>query len=123
MQAHGIESGKGLQNTSERILREQFGKRGRTSRSWQWGEDTRQVTPYRERKSVGAERTHRNDIGDLEVIAERAVAEKQELMALAGRLLRRPRPPDEPVRLLGLSVSSLVGERGGGGRQLELDFP
>jgi DNA polymerase-4 len=37
--------------------------------------------------------------------------------------LQRPRPPGEPVRLLGISVSSLVGEDARAGEQLELGFP
>jgi DNA polymerase-4 len=41
-------------------------------------------------------------------------------MRLAERLLSRPHPPEEPVRLLGLSVSSLTGREEG--KQLELDF-
>jgi DNA polymerase-4 len=133
------------------------------------GEDTRPVKPDRERKSVGAERTFREDIADpeemlsrLERIAEkvarrlqsagpeggpakgrtvtlklkncehdvstrqttlnRAVGKKRELLALAERLLRRPRPPTEPTRLLGISVSSLVGEAARAGEQLELGF-
>jgi DNA polymerase-4 len=52
---------------------------------------------------------------------DRAVAEKQALLTLGERLLHRPRPPAEPVRLLGLSVSSLVA--GPEGRQLTLRFP
>jgi DNA polymerase-4 len=42
-------------------------------------------------------------------------------MALADRLLRRPHPPEEPVRLLGLSVSSLTGGKTEG-EQLALEF-
>lgn len=170
MRALGIETGAGLQETSERELRHHFGKRGAHFKTLAMGEDDRSVNPSRERKSVGAERTFREDLSEptemldrLENIAEavarrlqsagpeggsqkgrtvtlklkshehqvrtrqttlkRAVSEKEELMALAERLLHRPRPPTEPVRLLGLSVSSLVGPRAAAGEQLELEFP
>jgi DNA polymerase-4 len=42
-------------------------------------------------------------------------------MQLAERVLGRPHPPEEPLRVLGLSVSSLIGGEEGG-EQLELDF-
>lgn len=169
MREVGIRVGKDLQERSERELRERFGKRGAHFKTLAMGDDARPVRPNRERKSVGAERTFREDIaepaemlGRLESIAEtvarrlasagpdggpmqgqtvtlklkrhdhqvrtrqttleRAVATKSELTALAGRLLRRPRPPEEPVRLLGISVSSLLPRDGGGGTQLELPF-
>jgi DNA polymerase-4 len=155
MRGLGIETGADLQETAERELRRHFGKRGAHFKTLAMGEDDRPVTPNRERKSVGAERTFREDLSEpekmlerLENIAEavarrlrssgpkgghqkgrtvtlklksheheittrqttlrRAVSEKAELMILAERLLHRPRPPTEPVRLLGLSVSSLV---------------
>jgi DNA polymerase-4 len=53
----------------------------------------------------------------------RAVAEKDQLLQVAERLLHRPRPPTDPVRLLGISVSSLTGSGAKGGTQLELRFP
>jgi DNA polymerase-4 len=170
MQELGIETGADLQETAERTLRHHFGKRGAHFKKLAMGEDDRPVRPNRERKSVGAERTFREDIGDLdemlrrlERIAEkverrlrtagpeggsvkgrtvtlklknhehdvttrqttlgRAVAEKEELIALAERLLERPHPPKEPVRLLGLSVSSLTGTAARSGEQLEMEFP
>jgi DNA polymerase-4 len=170
MREIGIQTGEDLQRQSERELRNRFGKRGGHFKRLAMGEDNRPVRPNRERKSVGAERTFREDIGDpqemlrrLKAIAgkverrlkragpdggpargrtvtlklkshehetstrqttlERPVAEKDELYALAERLLHRPRPPAKPVRLLGLSVSSLTGKSSRKGEQLELDFP
>jgi len=161
----GIRTGADLQDTSEQVLRHHFGKRGGHFKTLAVGEDNRPVKPDRERKSVGAERTFRDDLSDptdmlnrLEQIAGqverrlktigrkgrtvmlklkshdhevstrqttlgRAVSEKAELLALAERLLHRPQPPAEPVRLLGISVSSLTGDEPATGEQLELEFP
>jgi DNA polymerase-4 len=161
----GIETGADLQDTPERTLRHHFGKRGAHFKTLAMGEDDRPVQPDRERKSVGAERTFRDDLADpdemlarLDRIAgqverrlgaagrkgrtvtlklkshehevstrqttlERAVAEKEDLLTLAERLLHRPQPPREPVRLLGISVSSLTDGETAAGEQLELDFP
>ncbi|MEF8796362.1 MAG: hypothetical protein V5A22_00340 [Salinivenus sp.] len=121
------------------------------------GSDDRPVQPDWERKSVGAERTLREDLADPEeMIARpeqiagtvarrlkeagpeggpargrtvtlklkshehevstrqttlgRATGKKGEFLTLAERLLYRPRPPEEPVWLLGISVSSLTAE-------------
>ncbi|PQJ36831.1 DNA polymerase IV [Salinibacter sp. 10B] len=170
MNEMGIQAGKDLQERPERELRKHFGKRGAHFKKLAMGEDDRPVKPNRERKSVGAERTFREDISDpeemlrrLETIAEkverrlkgagpeggpacgrtvtlklksheheistrqttleRAVSEKEKLCALAERLLHRPRPPAEPVRLLGLSVSTLTSPTSHAGQQLELEFP
>lgn len=170
MRALGLEHGRDLQDAAEAMLVHHFGKRGAHFKTLAMGRDRRPVTPDRERKSVGAERTFREDIGDpaemlrrLEAIAEtvarrlrqagpeggpakgrtvtlklkrhdhetstrqttltRAVNTQDQLLTLAERLLRRPQPPPEPVRLLGLSVSSLTGHAGRTGRQLELAFP
>ncbi len=51
----------------------------------------------------------------------RPVRSAENLMRLAERLLGRPHPPSEPVRLLGLSVSSLAGGEGTG-HQLSLNL-
>jgi DNA polymerase-4 len=157
-----------LQETDEKLLRRELGKRGTHFKKLAMGEDDRPVKPDRERKSVGAERTFPEDISGpeemlsrLEPIAQRvsgrlksagpegspmrgrtvtlklksydhevstrqttlrrAVRSEEALMRLAGRLLERPHPPEEPVRLLGHSVSSLTG-REEGGEQLRFDF-
>jgi DNA polymerase-4 len=170
MRELGLRSGADLQEAPERRLIHHFGKRGAHFKRLAMGNDDRPVKPDRERKSVGAERTFREDIADpkamlarLERIAEtvarrlqsagpdggpatgrtvtlklkshehevstrqttlgQAVGEAADLLALAERLLRRPRPPTEPVRLLGISVSSLTAERARAGEQLTLAFP
>ncbi len=170
MHALGIETGADLQEVSERKLRHQFGKRGGHFKKLAMGTDDRPVKPNRKRKSVGSEKTFREDISDPEEMLarmsriagqverrlrkagpegepmkgrtvtlklkshehetstrqttfERPVAEKAELMVLAERLLRRPSPPEEPVRLLGISVSSLAYKENAYGKQLELEFP
>jgi len=68
-------------------------------------------------------KSHEHEISTRQTTLERAVSEQEELLALAERLLHRPRPPTEPVRLLGLSVSSLTGPGTEAGEQLELAFP
>jgi DNA polymerase-4 len=68
-------------------------------------------------------KSHEHETSTRQTTLERPVAEKDELYALAERLLHRPRPPAKPVRLLGLSVSSLTGKSSRKGEQLELDFP
>ena len=170
MRGLGIESGADLQETPERALRHHFGKRGGHFKRLAMGRDRRAVTPNRERKSVGSEKTFRENLTDpeemmrrLERIAGqverrlasagpeggptkgrtvtlklknsdhevstrqttlgRAVAEKDQLLQVAEQLLHRPRPPTDPVRLLGISVSSLTGPGAKGGTQLELRFP
>jgi len=170
MRGLGIGSGADLQETPERALRHHFGKRGGHFKRLAMGRDRRAVTPNRERKSVGSEKTFRENLTEpgemlrrLERIAGqverrlasagpeggptkgrtvtlklknsdhevstrqttlgRAVAEKDQLLQVAERLLHRPRPPTDPVRLLGISVSSLTGPGGKGGTQLELRFP
>lgn len=65
---------------------------------------------------------HDHQVFSRQTTLDRPVGSKDELMILAERLLRRPTPPEEPVRLLGVSVSSLTEEEGRGGRQLELPF-
>jgi DNA polymerase-4 len=62
MRSVGIESGRDLQERSERELRNRFGKRGAHFKTLAMGEDDRPVKPDRERKSVGAERTFAEDL-------------------------------------------------------------
>ncbi len=66
-------------------------------------------------------KSHDHDVSTRQTTIDRPVDSKQELMALSRRLLQRPGPPEEPVRLLGISVSSLASNDGEP-RQLELDF-
>lgn len=163
MREIGIKTGADLQQIPERELKRRFGKRGHRFKKLAMGNDDRPVRPNRERKSVGAERTFKQDLREpeemlrrLRPIAERVaerlrkagrkgrtvtlklkshehqtstrqktlghvVCSQEALMTLAERLLGRPGPPQEPVRLLGLSVSSLTGGTNKG-KQLELNF-
>jgi DNA polymerase-4 len=66
-------------------------------------------------------KSHDHEVSTRQTTLRRAVRSEETLMRLAERLLGRPHPPAEPVRLLGLSVSSLTGKEGGG-EQLEFDF-
>jgi DNA polymerase-4 len=68
-------------------------------------------------------KSHDHETSTRQTTLGRPVAGKSKLMALAERLLHRPRPPTEPVRLLGISVSSLTAEEKRTGEQLELGFP
>ena len=64
---------------------------------------------------------HRHNITSRQRTLHRAVGAKDELLQLAQQLLHTPHPPPEPVRLLGLSVSSLT-DRDHEGAQLSLPF-
>jgi len=66
-------------------------------------------------------KSHDHQVSTRQTTVERPLRAKDELMAITERLLRRPHSPTEPVRLLGISVSSLAeGEEAGA--QLELNF-
>jgi DNA polymerase-4 len=67
-------------------------------------------------------KSHNHEVSTRQTTLERPVQGKDELMTLIERLLRHPHPPEEPVRLLGISVSSLTEEGESVGRQLEIDF-
>ena len=67
-------------------------------------------------------KSHDHEVSTRQTTLERPVQRKDELMTLIKRLLRHPHPPEEPVRLLGISVSSLTEEGERVGRQLEIDF-
>jgi len=66
-------------------------------------------------------KSHEHEVSTRQTTLRRAVRSASALIRLAERLLQRPHPPEEPVRLLGLSVSSLIGGEEGG-EQLELEF-
>ena len=66
-------------------------------------------------------KSHKHEVSTRQTTLDRPVDSKQDLMVLVRRLLKRPHAPEEPVRLLGISVSSLDG-RGSGPQQLELNF-
>jgi DNA polymerase-4 len=65
-------------------------------------------------------KSHDHEVSTRQTTLRRAIRSEETLIRLAERLLQRSHPPKEPVRLLGLSVSSLTG--GEEGKQLELDF-
>ncbi len=66
-------------------------------------------------------KSHDHEVSTRQTTLGRPVDSKKHLMVLVRRLLKRPHPPDEPVRLLGIHVSSLAAG-GDGARQLELNF-
>jgi DNA polymerase-4 len=78
-------------------------------------------TPVRGRTVTLKLKSHDHEVSTRQTTLRRAVRSSETLMRLAERLLGRPHPPEEPVRLLGLSVSSLTGGEEGG-VQLEFDF-
>jgi DNA polymerase-4 len=162
MHAAGISTGADLQAMDEVSLARLFGKAGRHFYRISRALDDRAVRTDRIRKSIGAERTFRNDLDDAREMGRRlseiaaAVAERMERIGAAGRtvtvkirhrdfttytrtrtlpssvssaddltevarsLLMTPAPPVVPVRLLGLTVSSL--DRAHEDRQFRLDF-
>lgn len=66
-------------------------------------------------------KSHDHEVSTRQTTLESALRSEDKLMILAERLLQRPHPPKAPVRLLGLSVSSLLGDENRG-EQLEFDF-
>jgi len=66
-------------------------------------------------------KSHDHEVSTRQTTLRRAVRSEKALMRLAKRLLGRPHPPEEPVRLLGISVSSLIGGEEGG-EQITFDF-
>jgi len=91
MKALGIRTGSDLQAVGESDLVKHFGRRGHFFYKIAHGQDTRPVRPNRTRKSVGAENTFRDDIGDpaemlrrLEPLAER-VTRRLERVERRGR--------------------------------------
>ena len=67
----GIETGKDLQIQSSEFLQKHFGKAGKLFAEFGKGEDHRLVESYRERLSVGCERTYNEDIFDKRIIYEK----------------------------------------------------
>lgn len=71
MKRMGIFTGKELKNLSEIELVQRFGKAGRQYYRIVRAEDARAVNPNRIRKSIGAERTYREDIVQTEDMKEK----------------------------------------------------
>lgn len=69
MKKAGIEGGKDLKNYSKEALTHLFGKQGMYFYSVVRGEDNREVKAERKRKSVGAERTFREDISTVSAMS------------------------------------------------------
>lgn len=74
-----IFTGKDLQNFDERLLKAHFGKYGSLLAQFAKGEDPRCVEVYRERKSVGCERTFGKDIFLKKEISEKIKQIAEEL--------------------------------------------
>lgn len=66
----GIHTGKDLQAKSESFLVKNFGKIGKLFAEFAQGNDHREVEPYRERLSVGCERTFGEDLMEKEQIID-----------------------------------------------------
>jgi DNA polymerase-4 len=66
-------------------------------------------------------KSHDHDVTTRRTTLERPVDSEEAVMTLAERLLRRPHPPEDPVRLLEISVSSLASDEVKG-KQLKFDF-
>jgi DNA polymerase IV len=82
MQALGIEIGADLREMTERELVAEFGRAGRHYYRIVRGIDERLVSPDRERKSLGAERTFDHDLVELDALEER-------LRTIAADVMRR----------------------------------
>ncbi|MBY3425260.1 DNA polymerase IV [Rhizobium laguerreae] len=167
MRKYGIETGLDLKSKSLAFLQEHFGKSGPYFYGIARGIDERQVRPDRIRKSVGAEDTFSEDIGELDLAAAelKPLAEKvwrycevqgisgktvtvkikysdftqatrsrtgalpmasvAEIIDAASALLATVYPFKRPVRLLGVTLSSLTNDRDGDSEeqpQLDLDL-
>ncbi|MBI5917031.1 MAG: DNA polymerase IV [Bacteroidetes bacterium] len=73
MKKMGIRTGADLKNLTEFELSQRFGKSGRYYYRIVRAEDHRPVNPHRIRKSIGAERTFFEDVGDLGEMKNRLV--------------------------------------------------
>ncbi len=71
MKRMGLFTGKDLKRLSEIDLVKRFGKVGRYYYRIVRAEDSREVNPNRIRKSIGAERTYREDVSDLNEMREK----------------------------------------------------
>jgi len=69
-------------------------------------------------------KSYRHEVTTRQVTLDRYVRDAADLMQIGERLLHAPHPPREPVRLLGLSVSSLSDpDADTFAVQMELPFP
>ncbi|MBU6268488.1 MAG: DNA polymerase IV [Sphingomonadales bacterium] len=151
--ALGIETGADLRAADIAVLRAHFGRQADYLYRAARGIDWRRVSPDRERKSIGGERTYDKDIAsgsglraalehiiaivwrDVERLEAkgrtltlklrysdfttkthsrtlvRPIADRQEFVMVARALLDEQLPLPQPVRLMGLTLSGLEGER------------
>ena len=79
MHALGIRTGADLRLRSEQELVQHFGKAGHIYYGYARGEDNREVSPDRVRKSLGAEITFANDIDDRNTLMEELCAVRDEV--------------------------------------------
>lgn len=93
------------------------------------GVDNREVRANRLRKSVGAENTFSGDLTEFDAMAAlitrsrsipAAVSSRGDLEVLSITLLKNEMPARKPVRLLGVSLSSLLEVDGA---EPQLDLP
>jgi len=99
MKRMGIFTGKELKKMSEIELVQRFGKAGRHYYRIVRAEDTRAVNPNRIRKSIGAERTYRDDV----VLTEEM---KEKLSYLSGVVFRYMEKSDNYGRTVTLKAKS-----------------
>lgn len=99
MKRMGIFTGKELKKLSEIELVQRFGKAGRHYYRIVRAEDTRAVNPNRIRKSIGAERTYRDDIVQTEEM-------KEKLSYLSGVVFRYMEKSDNYGRTVTLKAKS-----------------
>ena len=81
----GIRTGADLREWSKASLVREFGKAGELYYGYARGEDTREVTPNRVRKSLGAEITFLDDIDNLTDLGEELAAVRDEVWSRAKR--------------------------------------
>ena len=81
----GIRTGADLREWSKASLVREFGKAGELYYGYARGEDTREVTPNRVRKSLGAEITFLDDIDNFADLSEELAAVRDEVWARAKR--------------------------------------
>ena len=67
----GYETLGDIQRADETNIIERFGENGRSLLKRARGIDSRPVSPYNEPRSIGHERTFREDVGDLDIILKR----------------------------------------------------
>ena len=75
----GIRTGADLREWSRISLVREFGKAGNLYYGYARGEDLREVTPHRERKSLGAELTFYDDISDMDRLHQELDALQKEV--------------------------------------------